>query len=132
MSADNSKTTRRGFFVKGSATLGAGVAAAAGAGGLASQPASPSPQASPPSGHAGDAERFAILKVHQAFIADVENGRATAAAETHRAYRSNARQVSDRLALSGDGTRAEGRWHVDVKLGTPLEGDSTAAQMARL
>jgi len=133
MSADDSRTTRRAFFVKGSATLGAGVAAAAGAGALGSQPASPPAQASQPSGHARDAaECTAILKVHQAFIADVEDGRTPAAAETHRAYRSNARQVGDQLVLSEDGTRAEGYWHVDVKLGTPLEGDSTAAQMARL
>lgn len=131
MSNTSSNTTRRAFFLKGGATLSAGVAAAAGAGALASPP-SPA-QASPTSGHDRDAaERAAILRVHQAFIADVESGRTPAAAGTHRAYRSNARQVGDQLLLSEDGTRAEGLWHVDVMLGIPIEGDSTAAQMARL
>jgi hypothetical protein len=118
MSASKSQTTRRAFFIQGGATVGAGVAAAAGA--------------SHTEPHNAAAEREAIRKVHQAFIAAVENGMNPGAAAAHRAYRSNARQGGDQMHLSDDGKHAEALWHVDVKMGTPLEGDSTAAQMARL
>jgi hypothetical protein len=111
-------STRRAFFLQGSATLGAGVAAVAGT--------------STPQHSDAPAEREAIRKLHQVFIAGVENGLTPGASATHRAYRSNALQGGDQLILSDDGRHAEARWHVDVKLGTPLEGDSTAAQMARL
>lgn len=124
MSRSGSDTTRRAFFVKGAATLGAGLAAATAA--SAAMPAPATPDASVA------AEREAIRSVHQAFIAGVEDGQLCGAEATHHAYRSNARQGADQLVISADGLRAEATWHVDVKLGTPLEGDSTAAQMARL
>lgn len=112
--------TRRAFFLRGGATLGAGVAGAAAL--VPAQAAS-----------AGDAtEREAIRRLHQQFIADVESGARGGADATHRAYRANARALQDALALDAGGRLATARWHVDVQVATPLAGDSTAAQMARL
>lgn len=123
MKANQTRTSRRAFFVKGGATLGAGVATAAGAAPLA--PAAAAPAAS-------SQDREAIRSVHAAFIAGVERQTLAAALATHHAYRANALQEKDQLQVSADGRQASAVWHVDVKVGTPLEGDSTPAQMARL
>lgn len=114
------RTSRREFFRHGGATLGAGVASAAGAAALA--PAAP----------VTAADQEAIRRLHHAFVAGVEDQTTAAALPTHHAYRANALQARDALAFSEDGRRASATWHVDVKVGMPLEGDSTAAQMARL
>lgn len=117
--------TRRAFFLQGGATLGAGIAATAGAATLTHE----NEVARSAAGHAGSE---AIRGLHHAFVADVEAQRVPAAIPTHLAYRANARQIEDALEISADGAAATATWHVDVKVATPLEGESTAAQMARL
>lgn len=116
-------TSRRDFFRRGGATLGAGVAAAAAGAGA---PAPPAPAATTA------ADREAIRRLHHAFIAGVEGQSTAAALPTHHAYRANALQVHDALVFGAGGHRATATWHVDVKVGGPVEGDSTVAQMARL
>jgi hypothetical protein len=55
------------------------------------------------------------------------------AAAIHSAYRQIASsQQQDAIALSEDRSKATATFHVDVELCTPLQGDCTAAQMARL
>jgi hypothetical protein len=120
MSTMEKKTSRRAFVLSGGATLGAGVAAAAGAAAL------------PAADAAHPAEREAIRKVHAEFIAGVERGTQAGAVPTHRAYRSNARQNADVLAITANGREASATWNVDVQVATPLEGNSTLVQMARL
>jgi hypothetical protein len=46
--------------------------------------------------------------------------------------RANHLQRKDALVLSEDRLQATATWHVDVALGTPLQGYCTVAQMARL
>lgn len=116
-------TSRRDFFRRGGATLGAGVAAAAAGAGA---PAPPAPAATTA------ADREAIRRLHHAFIAGVEGQSTAAALPTHHAYRANALQEHDALVFGAGGHRATATWHVDVKVGGPVEGDSTVAQMARL
>lgn len=50
----------------------------------------------------------------------------------HGAYRPNASQRQDMLAIDEKRLHATAIWHVDVQLSTPLQGDCTAVQMARL
>ncbi|MBX5462646.1 MAG: nuclear transport factor 2 family protein [Steroidobacteraceae bacterium] len=50
----------------------------------------------------------------------------------HGAYRPNALQQNDALTLNESGSHASATYHVDVQVNTPLQGDCTAAQMARL
>jgi hypothetical protein len=119
MSADKTKTSRRAFVVSGGATLGAGVAAAVAAAGRAPTRATPE-------------EREAIRQLHAQYIADVEATRQSGAVSTHRAYRANARQTEDTLVMTANGRSATATWHVDVKKGMELEGNSTIVQMARL
>ncbi len=121
MSADKTKTSRRAFVMSGGATLGAGVAAAVAVSPGSHKPAEPMHE-----------EREAIRQLHLRFIAGVESGTLAGAAPTHRAYRSNGRQVEDTLKVNGNRRQATATWHVDVKTGMPLEGDSTIEQMARL
>jgi hypothetical protein len=120
MKAGNEKTSRRSFFLKGSAALGAGVAAASGA---SAKPLSPA---------VAEQDREAIRRLHLAFIAAAEVQASEAALPTHQAYRSNALQEHDLLVFGKSGLEATATWHVDVKIGMPLQGDSTIAQMARL
>ena len=54
------------------------------------------------------------------------------AAVIHSAYRQNAAQRKDRMSLSGEGQQAKATFHTEVQVSTPLQGDCTAAQMARL
>jgi hypothetical protein len=54
------------------------------------------------------------------------------AAVMHSAYRQNASRRKDRMSLSGDGEQAKATFHTEVQISTPLQGDCTAAQMARL
>ena len=127
MNAIHARTSRRTFFVAGGAALGAGVATSIGAAALA-----PKQIATAEHELAAMTEREAIRGLHVAFMAAVESQSHEAAATNHQAYRPNAQQHRDSLSLSEDHHRASATWHVDVKLGTPLQGDSTAAQMARL
>jgi hypothetical protein len=50
----------------------------------------------------------------------------------HSAYRQNASQHGDTVTLSEDRLQASATFHVEAELCTPLQGDCTAAQMARL
>ncbi len=62
----------------------------------------------------------------------VEQYRDEKAVVIHRAYRHNSSQQKDVMTLSEDGLEAAATFHVEVELCTPLQGDCTAAQMARL
>jgi hypothetical protein len=50
----------------------------------------------------------------------------------HSAYRQNTLQQRDAVTLSEDRLQAAATFHVEVELCTPLQGDCTAAKMARL
>ena len=50
----------------------------------------------------------------------------------HSAYRQNARHAQDAMAISEDRLHAAATFHVEAELSTPLQGESTIAQMARL
>lgn len=119
MSADKSKTSRRAFVVSGAATLGAGVAAAIAA-------------HERPESRATAEEREAIRQLHVQFVADVEAGTRPGVVATHQAYRANGLQTRDQVMVRANGRNATATWHVDVKTGMAIEGDSTIAQMARL
>jgi hypothetical protein len=54
------------------------------------------------------------------------------AAVIHSAYRQNAAQRQDRMSISQVRQQASATFHTEVQISTPLLGDSTVAQMARL
>jgi len=54
------------------------------------------------------------------------------AAAIHGAYRQNTLQQRDAVTLSENSLQATSIFHVEVELCAPLQGDCTAAQMARL
>ena len=54
------------------------------------------------------------------------------AAVIHSAYRQNAAQRKDRMSISPARRQATATFHTEVQISTPLQGDSTVAQMARL
>jgi hypothetical protein len=54
------------------------------------------------------------------------------AAALHTAYRQNASQQKDTVALSDDRLLARATFHAEVEVSTPLPADCTVAQMARL
>jgi hypothetical protein len=154
MDSGRETCTRRSFFFRGSAALGTGIAAGAGASAVLSQ-------VSPP-------EREAIREVHLTYTRLIEQREFEAAAELfdehaevslsgetasgrpeieklltsgyrhqtvaalHDAYRPNAHQQQDFITISKDHQRATATWHVDVALGLPLQGEGTLVQMARL
>lgn len=146
MTLKDNRTSRRSFFLKGSAALGAGVAATAGAAMLPGKPERDGVEALSRQ-LAEAADREAIRQLHMAFTGVVEARGYEAAAALfearasvdlgntdviHSAYRSNALQRHDTLQFMDEGRQATALWHVDVAAGTGLKGDSTAAQMARL
>jgi site-specific DNA-cytosine methylase len=137
MSSNRTHSTRRAFFLKGGAVLGAGVAAGASALGAEKRPDA-------------SADREAVRQLHLAFAALIEAQDYDAAAQLfddqaqldayrqqsapsrHAAYRSNSRQQHDVVTLSDDRLHATATYHVDAQIHTPLQGDSTPARMARL
>jgi hypothetical protein len=148
-------STRRAFFLNGGAVLGAGVAATAAAASFAA----PSAVAGAAGAGAGGAnvaagavmgsgagagargtaeDREAIRQLHLAFVARLENQSDAAVARLFdestqlSAYRQTPSQHNDAVTFSEDGLRATATFHCEVELCTPLEGDSTIAQMARL
>jgi hypothetical protein len=133
-------STRRAFFLNGGAVLGAGVAATAVAAGLAvPSAAGVAASADSGAGSRGTAEdREAIRQVHLAFVARLENQSDAVAGHLFdeptqmSAYRQTTSQHNDAVTFSEDGLRATATFHCEVELCTPLEGDSTIAQMARL
>lgn len=130
-------STRRAFFLNGGAVLGAGVAATAGAAGLAARSAT-----DVTSGRAaGSAEdREAIRRLHLAFVSWLEHQSVEAPTNLFGeqsdvqlgAYRQTTSQQQDEVAFSEDGSRATATFHCEVELCTPLQDDCTAAQMARM
>jgi hypothetical protein len=58
--------------------------------------------------------------------------RGQGAAAIHSAYRQSSLQERDAVTLSEDRRQATATFHVEVELCTPLQGDCTVAQMARL
>ena len=54
------------------------------------------------------------------------------AAVIHSAYRQNGAQRQDRMSISQVRQQASATFHTEVQISTPLLGDSTVAQMARL
>jgi SnoaL-like domain len=152
--------SRRAFFLRGGAILGAGVATTVAAAALMPERAGPEAQVHD--------DREAIRQLHLAFTGLVEGGSYEAAAELfteqagldlgglratgrsairelfadqyrqqkaaamHTAYRQNALQRHDLLALSPDRRQASAAFHTEVQVSTPLQADCTAAQMARL
>lgn len=159
MKTTDAITSRRDFFIKGGAALGASVAAGsvAAAGNDA-----------PPENAGHPAEREAIRQLQQSFAGLMEAGDYTAATALfaagarlqlgdaaatgaaairhllvdlygrqqatglHAAYRPNGLQRHDRVTIDAAARQATATWHVDVRITSPLQGDSTAAQMARL
>jgi hypothetical protein len=123
------KSTRRAFFLNGGAVLGAGVATTVGAAALRPE------QAQQP-GNAEDRE--AIRRLHLASMARLERQSDPGTAKLFDeqglvqlgAYRQTPSQ--DDVKFSADGQRAIATFHCEVELCTPLQGDCTAAQMARL
>lgn len=170
MSGIGTRSTRRAFFAKGGAVLGAGVASTVGVSALAASGAPTAEDELIRLRRELDQaqEREAIRRLHLAFAALIESRsyesavelfdeRATVslsgvsatgkaairrmfaeqyreqrAAVLHCAYRPNARQQKDVVTIAEDRSRATATYHVDVQLGIPLQGDCTAAQMARL
>lgn len=159
MKTRDATTSRRAFFIKGGAALGAGVAAGSVA--VAGHDAPPEDAGHP-------AEREAIRQLQQNFTGLMEAGDYAAAAalfvasarlqlgdtaakgttairhllvdqygsqqaaSLHAAYRPNGLQRHDCVTIDRDARQATATWHVDVRITIPLLGDSTAAQMARL
>jgi hypothetical protein len=62
----------------------------------------------------------------------VDQYRRQGAAAIHSAYRQSNSQHRDAVTLSEDRQQATATFHTEVELCTPLQGDCTVAQMARL
>ena len=155
MTETKQKSTRRAFFLQGSAVLGAGVATTV----AAATAATAAPKAT-------DVEP--IRQLHVAFTTLIEQQNYEAAAELfiddghlelsgasangkraiqslfatqyreqqgsafHSAYRQGGVQTKDVVTLSDDGRRASATFHVEAEVCTPLQADCTIAQMARM
>jgi hypothetical protein len=153
--------TRRAFFLRGGALLGAGVGTMAAA-------AVPDRVTELQRELTSHQDREAIRQLHLAFTAAVEKQAYEAAVALfepdadlnlsgltarglpairrlfatqyrqqqarvlHSAYRQSPRQQQDLVAIAADGAHASATFHCDVELSAPLAADSTLAQMARL
>jgi hypothetical protein len=147
----NNRSSRRDFFLSGGAVLGAGVAAAGG-----SQPALAPGHDSDAirqlqqsfAAHvenrnyeaaAGLFDSRATLQLKGVSVSGKTEIQQLLAGQTrrheatalHSAFRHNPVKP-EVLTISKDGMQAAATFHVDTELSTPLQGDSTAAQMARL
>ena len=158
MNRHPSRTTRRAFFVRSGAVLGARVTAA-----VPAMAAAPAPSAS-----AEAADREALRELHATFLRCVESARPAEALDLfdpharlelsappvigtaaiahffasryasgdaplrHTAYRRGATQPPDVIELRDGGTRATATFATEAELCTPLAATCTAAQMARL
>ena len=108
-----SNSTRRDFVLRGGAVLGAGVATTtAGAAALRKNVDVA-------------AEREAIRTLHWEHLALIEK-------QDGGVYRQGSRQQMDAIVISEDGEHASATFHVEAEVCTPVQGDCTAAQMARL
>jgi len=114
-----SNSTRRDFVLRGGAVLGAGVATTAAAAALRRNVDVP-------------AEKEAIRQLYLQVLAGAERREPQALELMHTAYRQDSRQQMDAIVISEDGANATARFHVEAEVCTPIQGDCTAAQMARL
>jgi hypothetical protein len=147
----NNRSSRRDFFLSGGAALGAGVAAAGG-----SQPALAPIHDSDAirqlqqsfaalvenrdyeaaarlfdaraTLHLKGASASGTAQILQLLAGQTRHQEGTA---LHSAFRHNPVKP-EVLTISKDGMQAAATFHVDTELSTPLQGDCTAAQMARL
>lgn len=162
MSADTTaKSSRRSFFTRGGAALGAGLATTVAGGALAAG----SPAAPQDPGSAADREL--LRQLHLTFASHMESGRYEEAADLfaehatltlsdeaarggsairallsryyrqdvpvlHRAYRQSAAQQQQDTVVLASPEWATASFHVDVELCRPLQADCTAARMAQL
>ena len=149
MTDSKAKSTRRSFFLHGGAVLGAGVAGTAAA---RSVMADPTPAVTRELQELRQQlesreDREAIRQLHLEFTNAMETQAYAAAADLfcdptqlrlsgltdrHTAYRQTATQRRDVVTLSDDRLQAAAIFHTDVRISTPLQGDSTLVQMARL
>lgn len=129
----NSKSSRRAFFLQGGAVLSAGVATAAATATGKAQPLNDDRDTLQQE-LASAQDREAIRKLHLEFTSRIENQAYELAdrGQVILRVRANHLQHKDSLSLSQDLLQATAVWHVDAAVGTPLVGDSTVAQMARL
>jgi hypothetical protein len=162
MSANETKSSRRRFLTQGGAALGAGIATTAVAGAAESQLEATRRQlagaqareairqlhlaftALMESGRyetaAGLFDAEARLRLSdasasgrraiEALFADQYRG--GKARTLHSAYRQSGLQRQDAVVISEDQREASATFHVEVELSTPLRGDSTIVEMARL
>ena len=162
MTDAKAKSTRRSFFLRGGAILGAGVATTTGATAVLSDSTSASQQLE------SVQDREAIRQLHLAFTSSMEDQayelttelfddqahlslsglsvtgmpaiahlfatqyRRQQAPVLHTAFRQNASQRQDLVTLSHDCQHATATFHTEAQLSIPLRADSTVAQMARL
>jgi hypothetical protein len=160
MSGIAAKSTRRAFFVRGGAALGAGVATTVAA-------AAPGRGATA-GGVAEESDLEAIRRLHLTLTTLIqsqsyeeaaslfdenaslelsgvgargklgilqlfaEQYRHQQAPAIHSAYRQSARQLNDSVTVGDDRRHATATFHMDVEVCVPLQEDCTAAQMARL
>jgi SnoaL-like protein len=137
MDGTKTRSSRRAFFLQSGAALGTGLAATAGAAVLENGSSAASPRLAE--------EREAIRRLTFAFMSLVERQQHDSAAALfvapaqyrhtnliHGAYRQNVTRQQDTILISADGLRASATTHVEVEVSTPLAGDSTLVQMARL
>ena len=154
MSGITAKSTRRAFFLRGGAALGAGVATTV--------------AVAAPNRPGEDDDREAIRRLHLTLTALIQSRSYEEAAQLfdeqaaldlsgvsakgkadilrllteqyrrqkapaiHSAYRPAALQLNDSLSVTEGRQRATATFHVEVEVCTPLQEDCTAAQMARL
>jgi hypothetical protein len=132
MTDSTARSSRRAFLTQGSAVLGAGVAATAGATALPSDGTVPrQDELVRLKRQVADAQdREAIRQLQRTFLSTPVLPQALVESY-HRAYRPDTRRL-DALLLSEDGLQASCVMHVEAEVCTPLRGNSTIAAMARL
>ncbi len=154
MSGITAKSTRRAFFLRGGAALGAGVATTV--------------AVAAPNAAAEDDDREAIRRLHLTLTTLIQSQRYEEAVALfderahldlsgvsaqgkpavlrlfaeqyrhqkapaiHTAYRQSGLQLNDSVTFGDDRRHAAATFHVEVEVSTPLQEDCTAAQMARL
>jgi hypothetical protein len=151
------RSTRRAFFASGGALVGAGVATAVGASALKSgetQLPMDEQLKQLRLRLAGLEDREAIRQLHLAFMTLIGQQSHASAADLfedpaqlrvftdqyrnqngsamHGAYRQSTSQQRDEVKLADDRLSATATFHVEVEVCTPVQGDCTAAKMARL
>jgi hypothetical protein len=162
MNKSDNKTSRRAFFLRGGAVLGAGMATAVGA-------AAPVDELKRLQTQLADvADREAIQSLQRAFTTLIAERRYAAVAELfaedarlrlsgieaagkgaiqrlfdeqyrsqqtsvlHTAFRSSPQSGADEVRLAESRREAKATFHIDAELSVPLQSNCTAAEMARL